>query len=228
MRALFAIISGAKHTQSVIDAGQPNMFNDLEERAQAKATANKAFIAVPPSMSPESVPSVEALRKMRPREWTYRQTYDLVLKYAAWLKNEYGIKKDDIVAMDIPNSPEFVWVWFGLWSLGARPAFINTSLRGEGLLHCINISAATLFVVDEDLVEVLSDEVRASLDGKLEKKVTTVILDAALRDRIETMQPHRACDDCRKVEDGNGMSHLIYTSGTTVSILSSNRASTRH
>ncbi len=36
------------------------------------------------------------------------------------------------------NRPEFVWTWLGLAKIGVATALINTSLRDEKMLHCIN------------------------------------------------------------------------------------------
>ncbi|KAF2151946.1 acetyl-CoA synthetase-like protein [Myriangium duriaei CBS 260.36] len=214
VRMLKNIFGRQRDAQREIDANTGNMFYKLESFAKAPGSADRPFLAVPPPL-PKGELTLEQLRQLRPREWTYAQVYEEVLRYAAWLKNEHGVVKEDIVAMDIPNTPEFVFVWFGLWSLGARPAFINTGLRGEGLLHCIKISSAKLFIVDEDLTEALSDDVVAGLRGDAGKEIKAVILDKQQQLRIASMQGHRACDDCRKIVDANAMAQLIYTSGTT-------------
>lgn len=80
--------------------------------------------------------------------WTYAQAYETVLKYATWLTAK-GVAKDDIVAMDFLNSEVFVWVWFALWSIGAKPAFVNTNLKGKALVHTVKTSTARLVLVDE-------------------------------------------------------------------------------
>ncbi len=92
------------------------------------------------------------------RSWTYAQAYDIVLRYGAWLKSK-GVQKDDIVAMDFVNSPTYVWVWYGLWSIGAKPAFINSNLTGNALVHSIKTSTARLVLVDPDCRDNFSDDV---------------------------------------------------------------------
>lgn len=52
--------------------------------------------------------------------------------------------------MDFVNSETFVWLWFGLWSIGAKPAFVNTNLTGKPLAHTVKTSTARLVVVDEE------------------------------------------------------------------------------
>ena len=60
------------------------------------------------------------------------------------------MEKDEIVAMDFVNSEVFVWVWFGLWSIGAKPAFLNYNLTGKPLVHTVKTSTARLVLVDEE------------------------------------------------------------------------------
>ena len=90
--------------------------------------------------------------------WTYAQAYATVLRYATWLTAK-GVAKDHVVAMDLINSDVFVWLWFALWSVGAKPAFVDTSLRGEALVHTITTSKARLVLVDEAGSEKYADDV---------------------------------------------------------------------
>ena len=144
--------------------------------------------------------------------------YDRVLKYAEWLKQEHGICKGDIVALDCTNKPLFIYLWMALWSLGARPAFINTGLRGQSLIHCIRTSSARVLLLDPQLKDALDDQVVSDLAGGDSGKQTVAIsvIDDAMQSRIESLQRFRAPDSDRNV-DPTGMALLIFTSGTTVS-----------
>lgn len=92
--------------------------------------------------------------------WTYGEAYDIVLKYGTWLKSK-GVQKEEIVAMDFVNSEIFIWVWFGLWSIGAKPAFINYNLTEQSLIHTVRTSTARLVLVDEHGKEKFSESVMA-------------------------------------------------------------------
>jgi acyl-CoA synthetase (AMP-forming)/AMP-acid ligase II len=81
-----------------------------------------------------------------------------VLKYGTWLKAR-GVQKEEIVAMDFVNSEVFIWVWFGLWSIGAKPAFINYNLTGKPLFHTIRTSTARSVLVCEESKEKYSENV---------------------------------------------------------------------
>lgn len=82
------------------------------------------------------------------QKWTYQQAYEVILKYGTWLRGR-GVEPGEIVAMDFVNSEVFIWIWFGLWSIGAKPAFINYNLTGKSLIHTIETSTARLVLVDE-------------------------------------------------------------------------------
>lgn len=51
-----------------------------------------------------------------------------------------GIEKNEVVALDGPNSSTYLLLWFALEGIGARPAFVNCNLTGEGLAHCVKVS----------------------------------------------------------------------------------------
>ncbi|KAJ4373984.1 long-chain fatty acid transporter fat1 [Neocucurbitaria cava] len=121
-----ASISGALHERR----DHLNLFYELEAHAQS-SRANHAWII------------------FQGRTWTYKEAYDIVLRYGTWLKSK-GVEKDEIVAMDFVNSETFIWVWFGLWSIGAKPAFINYNLTGKPLVHTIKTSTSRLVLVDQE------------------------------------------------------------------------------
>ncbi|MBV9975872.1 MAG: AMP-binding protein, partial [Hyphomicrobiales bacterium] len=60
--------------------------------------------------------------------------------YAAWAI-EHGIGKGDVVAVILPNSPEYLAVWLGITRIGGIAALINTNLVGDSLLHSLAIAS---------------------------------------------------------------------------------------
>ena len=52
---------------------------------------------------------------------------------------DLGIQKGEIVAIDGPNSPEYLMLWFALDGIGAVPSFVNCNLTGQPLLHCVKV-----------------------------------------------------------------------------------------
>ncbi|KAI5783382.1 hypothetical protein FPQ18DRAFT_112938 [Pyronema domesticum] len=147
------------------------------------------------------------------KEWTYKEAYEVVLKHATWLKERHGIKKKDIVAMDFTNKPSFLWIWLGLWALGAIPAFLNYNLEGERLVHCFNKSSASLLIVDEEVAHVLNDEkTKAALEENGRK---IVIFDTHTISAVSTWRSERPPDSDRNDIKLPDPAMLIYTSGTT-------------
>ena len=79
------------------------------------------------------------------REITYREFDECANQIAAWGSSQ-GLSAGDVVALNLENSPEFVFVWYGLMKIGVATALINTNLEGKGLYHCISIVDAKLII----------------------------------------------------------------------------------
>jgi acyl-CoA synthetase (AMP-forming)/AMP-acid ligase II len=94
------------------------------------------------------------------RSWTYAELRGEVGRLAEEFKRR-GIRNRTVVGMFINNSPEFVFVWWALFKIGAIPAPLNTSISQEPFRHCLKISEAQFLVCSYDLYNV----VQASLDS---------------------------------------------------------------
>ncbi|KGQ09492.1 Fatty acid transporter protein [Beauveria bassiana D1-5] len=92
------------------------------------------------------------------RRYTYAQFYDAVLRHGAYLRAHHGIKPGAIVALDYQNSDTFLFLWWGLWAIGAKPAFINYNLSGKPLAHCIEAATARLCILDPAIAHNVTDE----------------------------------------------------------------------
>lgn len=183
-----------------------NAFYRFEELALSPQIANRPFLIVPQD---DEQPNART-------EWTYAESYETILKYARWLKEDLGVRKEEIIAMDFKNKPHFIWIWFALWSLGAMPAFLNTNLRDNAFIHCVKVSTTRLLVLDPELREALTDEARAQFaPDEKGRAIETVVLDTDVEARIHTLTPYRAPDAERSGAKAAGPSILIYTSGTT-------------
>ncbi|PWY78501.1 long-chain fatty acid transporter [Aspergillus sclerotioniger CBS 115572] len=153
------------------------------------------------------------------RSWTFHETYVLVLQYGVWLKQVHGVKPREVVAMDFMNSATFVFVWFGLWSIGAAPAFINYNLTGKPLTHSIQASTARLLLVEEELRQHFSSEQLEMFaapdfrDGK--GPVELIFFTPEVEAQILQMEPTREDNTARGGIQLRDMAVLIYTSGTT-------------
>ncbi|KAF1817483.1 AMP-binding enzyme [Eremomyces bilateralis CBS 781.70] len=152
--------------------------------------------------------------------YTYKQAYEMSLRYGAWFKSK-GVQPGQVIAMDFMNGDAFVFIWFGLWSIGAKPAFINYNLTDEPLLHSVRAAGTHLLVIEEEPAQnSLTPEIKAALEapdflGNGEGSTEVVVFDAALRAHVEALEPYRAPDEDRSGDKMPDMANLIYTSGTT-------------
>jgi fatty-acyl-CoA synthase len=60
-----------------------------------------------------------------------------------------------VVALLMPNRPEYLCIWLGLSHVGIVVALINTELRGQALAHCLKIVAPKHVIVAAELNETL-------------------------------------------------------------------------
>lgn len=185
-----------------LDSGRANLFYKLEEHVANPKIANQIFLIY------------------EGRSWTFKQYYDLVLRYAGWLHRVHNVVAGEIIALDFMNCPSFLFLVTALWSLGASPALINSNITSKSLLHCVKISNARLLILDPEVAsKVLSDEVKDAFAAPNFRNnsfpLDFVILETGLEKSMNYFPSYRAPDAVRKVEKPSDMAMLIYTSGTT-------------
>ncbi len=61
-----------------------------------------------------------------------------------------GVRRGDVVAMDIENRPAFFYIWMGLAKIGAVVAFLNTHVNGKPLVHALSVTGAKRVIVGEE------------------------------------------------------------------------------
>lgn len=172
--------------------GKLSLFYDLEYWANNSKTADRPFL------------------RFKDRQWTFRQGLEEALRHGTWLRDKLGIRKDEIVAMDFPNSEDFMFVWLGLWAIGAKPAFINFNLAGDALVHSAKAAGSAIMLIDPSVAHNLDDNVRKELAN-----VRLEVFTAASKSEVAATRPVRLPDDQRTDEGLSSMAMLIYTSGTT-------------
>lgn len=150
---------------------------------------------------------------------TYAELDAMANRYAHWGRAR-GLKAGDTVALLMPNRLEYVAIWIGFNKIGVVAALINNALTGSGLAHCINISGASLTLVDTTtqaaFLEVEKDLTRHQslwiLD--LDKEHETDdhrSLTHALKG-VSAVRPERSLREDLKA---SSIALYIYTSGTT-------------
>lgn len=98
------------------------------------------------------------------QSFTYAELYARSNQYAHWARAQ-GIQKGDVVALLMPNSPEYLAAWSGIARIGGVTALLNTNLKGATLAHCVNIVAPRIIILDAALAENYSSA-EAHLDYK--------------------------------------------------------------
>ena len=76
-----------------------------------------------------------------------RTLFDYAKRFGTFLYKNLGIKKGDVVAIDLPNSINFVVAYMGCQYIGAIAQGINPTYRPMELLHSLNMTEAKVFVM---------------------------------------------------------------------------------
>lgn len=141
------------------------------------------------------------------RSWTYKQFYDDIQRVGNWLMNDLGVRSGEMVALDAPNSAEYLLIWFGLESVGAGISFINCHLTGTPLTHSVKLCECRYLIAETSMENLVGPHV----DELSQTGVTTVYFDQAL---VESFSDRTPVPEGRsKGIDATEIRHLIYTSG---------------
>lgn len=126
-----------------------------------------------------------------------------------------GVKEGVGVAIMMPNSPEWLYVYFATQKLCAYAVPVNVGLKGEGLRHVIEHSDSSVLVCDPIYVE--------ALQAALGDFPTTIIDTTYAPEDFSTPQGWKTLAEVMDSPDTSpdveinpdAMSSLLYTSGTT-------------
>ena len=145
------------------------------------------------------------------RSWTYSEFESYAAKTAGAFK-ALGAARGDHIAVLVPNSPEFLFAWFGAMTGGFTAVTINTLLKADELEYILNDSDAKILVTTPAL--------RKALDSAWPRltKLKHVLLtekDAAFSDAPELHAAIAAATAWRPDQAAADKASMIYTSGTT-------------
>jgi len=82
---------------------------------------------------------------------THRDFNEAVNRYANYFLGQ-GIGKEDVVIVMLENRPELMMIIAAMAKIGGIASLINTNLRGDSLVHCINLTSRKCFIVGEELI----------------------------------------------------------------------------
>jgi fatty-acyl-CoA synthase len=145
----------------------------------------------------------------------YRALAGRANRYARWALGA-NVAKGDVVALLMPNCPEYLGVWLGISRVGGVVALLNTNLAGRALAHCIDIVKPAHVIVAASLSEAF-----ASALPHLAARPTIWAHGAGAGDwprideAVERLPADSLTDDERRPIMIDDLALLIYTSGTT-------------
>jgi fatty-acyl-CoA synthase len=87
--------------------------------------------------------------------FSYRALAGRAARYSRWAL-EQGIAQGDVVALLMPNRPEYMAIWLGISRVGGVVALINSNLTGRSLASAVNTAAPGHLIVAAGLVERVS------------------------------------------------------------------------
>src|SRR5690242_17127938 len=88
---------------------------------------------------------------------TFADLAEKSARFAAGLQS-LGIQPGDRVALMMPTRPEFLYAWFGILAAGAIEVPIHDAARGPGIAYILDTTGARAFVVDEEHVDHVADQ----------------------------------------------------------------------
>lgn len=77
---------------------------------------------------------------------------DFSNKIASYFKLR-NYTKGDTIALLMEANPYYSCIWLGLSKIGVVTALINTNLKKESLVHCINIANTKAIIVGSEMVK---------------------------------------------------------------------------
>lgn len=124
-------------------------------------------------------PNAPAIRYLND-EFSYNDINMWVNRYAHYFLSQ-GIQPGDAIAINIENRTECLVAVLAIVKVGAIAAMINTSQRGEVLLHSINLVKPKMMLVGAELISNMST-VEESLSNELKNHLYYLEEDTSLKD----------------------------------------------
>jgi fatty-acyl-CoA synthase len=198
--------------QTVRPSANRDWLRALELTGRLETEPQRTLPAVIDEMAVRQ-PDAPALLSDRER-FGFAELADRARRYAAWALDQQ-LGKGDVVALMMPNRPEYLAIWLGLSRLGVTTALINTNLRGDSLAHCLKVARPRAIIVDAALEIALLpvlrrlDRPRTWLHGAGESNWPRI------DDAVEAIGDAALAAVGPPVVTLGDRALLIYTSGTT-------------
>ncbi|GAO16042.1 uncharacterized protein UV8b_02311 [Ustilaginoidea virens] len=144
--------------------------------------------------------------------YTWLEAYERVSQYGHYFQ-ELGVQPQQYVGVYLYNSPDFLFVWLALLSIGAAPALINYNLASGALMHCVKLSRTKFLLYDS--APDCASRIQASDTELRGLGVEPIILNDVFRNGLAKYPRNRPSTTCFDDPKLALPLALMYTSGTT-------------
>jgi len=170
----------------------------------------------------KTIPSETAIIFMG-RRITYGELGELSDRFAGGLRR-LGVRKGDVVALLLPNSPQFAIAYFGALKLGAVVTPMNPLYTQREIDHQIHDSGAKIIVALDQFYDKVKeaniDIIVTSIADYLPKRLAVAY---SIMNRGPRINAHRFKDlikseplrDRVSIDPSNDLAAIMYTGGTT-------------
>ena len=136
---------------------------------------------------------------------TWKQYANTVASAAAGLRQGFGLKDGDRVAILMRNRPEYLEALFAAWHAGLVAVPVNARLHRDEIAYILEHSESTVVITDEDHLEDID-----GLVGTIPTLKAILIAPGEQWDKVTSAKPIAMVD-----RDSHDAAWLFYTSGTT-------------
>ncbi|MCL5958787.1 MAG: long-chain-fatty-acid--CoA ligase [Chloroflexi bacterium] len=163
-------------------------------------------------------PDKEAI-VFRDRRFTYRQFCDQVDALAVGLAG-LGVKKNDKVALYLPNWPEFLFAYFAIVKLGAIVVLLNTRYRSTEVHHILSDSDASVLIAAVEFDNFHYPPMVRELRPSLPLLRHILVVGDTTDDDVLSMGKLLSENEGRHIDEADidpdeDVGMIMYTSGTT-------------
>ena len=194
------IIKGLWHLQQA----KPERFMSIGLLLEQQAVNNSDLVAI----------------QFKDQRFSYDELNKQANQYAHFL-HEYGISKNDKVAVMLDNRPETIIIALAVVKLGAIACMINTTQRNAILEHSLAVVETKLLIADEIYIPAINN-IKANLPSTLQQNLFYIPALTASEDAVEFRDISKQAanysvlnpDSTAKIQLKDS-AFYIFTSGTT-------------
>ena len=155
------------------------------------------------------------------REYSYDEFLQKVNAVSNYLWKQ-GIRKEDKIALLLPNSPHFLWSFFGIMQLGAIACPVNTHLKAEEIAYILQNSESRALITSKEYLSISMESARESKTDyllawdippadQISGETKPLNINTALNKEPSQLLPELLNSPL----EPDDVAEIIYTSGTT-------------